>query len=272
MEEEVRVLFVDDEQNILNAIKRAFLDESYTILTATSGMEGIALLEKDLIQVVISDYRMPDMNGIEFLAEVNRRWPQTVRIVLSGYADTASIVAAVNEGHIYKFVAKPWNDNELRVTISNAIERYFLYRRNEELTVELSEKNKQLRQLNEALETLLNEESESLEFRSKVVTAYQNILDAIPAGIFGIDSNNIMALCNSMWIAISGKSHGDLDQPIDKLYAENLARFIAEVNTTGSAKKRMVINGIKGILSGVVMRDKDNQEGIILVFMREDDM
>jgi PAS domain-containing protein len=126
--------------------------------------------------------------------------------------------------------------------------------------------------LNEALETLLNEESERLEFRSKVVTVYQNILDAIPAGVFGIDSNNVMALCNSTWIGIFGKSYCDLNRPVDMLYADDLARFIAEVNANGRAKKRQVVNGIKGVLSGVAMKDSDSQEGILLVFMREDDV
>jgi len=195
-----------------------------------------------------------------------------VRIVLSGYADIASIVAAVNEGHIYKFVPKPWNDDELKVTISNAIERYFLHKKNVELTTELSEKNRTLLKLNQELKELLEEKSENLEFRAKIVTAYQNILDAIPAGIFGIDSNNVMALCNSTWIAITGKACGDLDQTTAGSFAENLNRFIQEVNVKGKAKKRFTVNGIQGILSGIIMKDRDSQEGIILIFMREDDL
>ncbi len=74
---------------------------------------------------------MPNMNGVEFLREVRTRWPDTVRIVLSGYADTASIVSAINEGEIYRFIPKPWNDDDLKVTIANAIERYHLLKKND---------------------------------------------------------------------------------------------------------------------------------------------
>jgi two-component system NtrC family sensor kinase len=272
VDEETKVLFVDDEQNVLNAIKRVFLDEKCVILSATSGAEGLKILSKHRVQVVVSDYRMPGMNGIEFLKEVRMQWPETIRIVLSGYADIASIIEAVNEGRIYKFVPKPWNDNELKVTISRAIERYYLHKKNMELALELSKKNDELTRLNKELEVYLTEKSENLEFRSKLVTAYQNILDAIPAGIIGIDSNNVLALCNTTWTEINGKSRFVLDQEIEGHVSEETDQFIEEVSTKGSLKKRTSINGIKGILSGVVMKDGNGQEGIILVFMREDDL
>jgi len=130
MNGEIKILCVDDEPNVLNALKRLFLDEPYTILTAASGQEGLEIIEKENVQIIISDYRMPGMNGVDFLKEARKKWPDTVRIVLSGYADTAAIVSAINEGQIYKFVPKPWNDEELKVTISNAIERYHLFKKN----------------------------------------------------------------------------------------------------------------------------------------------
>src|SRR5664279_3494055 len=126
MEEQIRILLVDDEKNVLKALERTFLDEEYEILKASSGIDGLSILESvSPVQVVISDYRMPEMNGVDFLREVCKKWPDTVRIVLSGYADTASIVSAINEGEIYKFISKPWNDDELKVAIANALERYY---------------------------------------------------------------------------------------------------------------------------------------------------
>ncbi len=155
MDENITILCVDDERNVLKSLIRLFLDCEYTILTATSGKEGLNLLEKEDAQIIISDYRMPVMNGAEFLKEVFQLYPKTVRIVLSGYADADSILSAINEGHIYKFIPKPWDDNELKVTILNAIERYFLVKKNEELTVELMKKNKELTELNNKLVKLL---------------------------------------------------------------------------------------------------------------------
>ncbi|MEW6719215.1 MAG: response regulator [Thermodesulfobacteriota bacterium] len=129
-----RILCVDDERNTLRALSRAFMDEEYEILTAPSGAEGIAVLEEmSPVQVVISDYRMPGMNGVEFLKQVRERWPDAVRMVMSGYADTCSVVDAINEGQIYKFIPKPWSDEELRMTIANALERYDLHRENARL-------------------------------------------------------------------------------------------------------------------------------------------
>ena len=128
MTENVTILCVDDEANVLKSLKRLFLDEDYEILTAESGSEGLVLLEQrqQPVQVVISDYRMPEMDGVAFFKEVHDRWPDTVRIVLSGYADTAAVVAAINEGQVYRFIPKPWNDDELKVTIAKAVDLYFL--------------------------------------------------------------------------------------------------------------------------------------------------
>lgn len=124
MRETTRILFVDDEPHILRAIKRLFMDEAYEILTALSGTEGLRVLESaDPVPVVVSDYRMPGMNGVSFLSEVRRRWPDTVRIVLSGYADTAAVVAAVDEGRISRFVPKPWDDHELKAAVASALNR-----------------------------------------------------------------------------------------------------------------------------------------------------
>lgn len=155
MDELVRILLVDDEVNVLRALERTFLDEEYEVLTAPSGSEGLSILQDvSPVQVVVSDYRMPQMNGVDFLREVRRRWPDTVRIVLSGYADTAVVISAINEGEIYKFIAKPWNDDELRIAIINALERYSLNKKNIELTEALSAKIEELKQANAALERL----------------------------------------------------------------------------------------------------------------------
>jgi len=122
-----RILCVDDEPNILKSLKRVFHASDYDLITARSGPEGLEMLEKmSPFQVVVSDYRMPRMNGVEFLAQVRERWPDTVRIILSGNADVPGLVAAINEGMVYRFVLKPWNNDDLRVTLANAVERYDL--------------------------------------------------------------------------------------------------------------------------------------------------
>ena len=138
MAETIKLLCVDDERNVLRALERIFMDDDYEILTAISGEDGLAVLaDNSDVQVVVSDFRMPGMNGVEFLRQVCEKYPDTVRIVLSGYADTGAVVSAINEGQIYKFVSKPWSDEELRQTVAKAVEAFSLHRQNRALAEEL---------------------------------------------------------------------------------------------------------------------------------------
>ncbi len=190
--EQVRILCVDDERNVLRALERIFLDDNYEIVLAGSGEEGLkAMDESGPFQVVLSDYRMPVMNGVEFLMSVFDRWPETVRIVLSGYADASAIVSAINEGHIYRFIPKPWNDEELRVTIQNCVERYFLMKRNSELLEELGAAN-------QALEVKVQLRTEELELRNRALEFSQILLSSMPVGVVGIDANGMIAYCNDV--------------------------------------------------------------------------
>jgi two-component system NtrC family sensor kinase len=197
MEESTRILCVDDDQNVLRSLTRLFLDDPYEILTAPSGAEGLLILDRSgTVPVVISDFRMPGMNGVEFLSEVRKRWPDTVRIVLSGYADTGAIVSAINEGQIYKFVAKPWNEHELKVTVINALERYDLGRRNRELAEELRRKNGELKGLNRDLERLVAERTAALTMQNRRLTESLGILDNLPMAVVGIDPQGTVFHCN----------------------------------------------------------------------------
>ncbi|MDD2542535.1 MAG: response regulator [Desulfuromonadaceae bacterium] len=189
----VRILCVDDERNVLRSLERIFHDDDYEIVTAGSGDEGLEIMaaSSDCFQVVVSDYRMPIMNGVEFLKEVYERWPDTVRIVLSGYADAGAIVAAINEGHIYKFIPKPWNDEELRITIHNCLERYFILKKNRELLDELA-------RANQVLEEKVQQRTEDLELRNRALEFSQTMLGNLPVGVVGVDENGLIVHCNSV--------------------------------------------------------------------------
>jgi diguanylate cyclase (GGDEF)-like protein/PAS domain S-box-containing protein len=114
------LLLVDDEANILSALRRMLRNEGYRILTASSAREGLEILALNEVQVILSDQRMPEMTGTEFLGRVKQLHPDTVRIVLSGFTELTSIIEAVNQGAIYKFLIKPWDDDLLRGHISDA--------------------------------------------------------------------------------------------------------------------------------------------------------
>ncbi|WP_088285538.1 EAL domain-containing protein [Ideonella sp. A 288] len=119
-----RLLIVDDEPNILSALRRLLRHEGYEIHTAASGTEALELLAIEPIQVVVSDQRMPGMSGTEFLGHVNSMYPQTVRIALSGYADLTAVTEAVNQGAIYRFLSKPWNDEDLKGALQAAFRHW----------------------------------------------------------------------------------------------------------------------------------------------------
>lgn len=131
--ESFRLLFVDDEPGIVKAMQRIFMDEDYHIQTATSPRVALEMLSQNPVHLIVSDHRMPGMTGAEFLKEVKQRWPETIRIMLTGHADVQSIMGAVNDGAVYKFITKPWNDDDLRLTVSLALQQYALLQENRKL-------------------------------------------------------------------------------------------------------------------------------------------
>ncbi len=158
------ILFVDDEENILKSLTRLFIDEDYEIHTAISGREGLDLINNGLRPaVIISDQRMPEMNGAEFLHRVRKLLPDSIRLVLTGYADIKSAVEAINQGGIYRYILKPWDDEELKNTIGEAVQLVALKAENKRLNSELINKNIQLEQINEHLEEKVRQRTAELE-------------------------------------------------------------------------------------------------------------
>jgi len=136
------VLYVDDEENNLNSF-RAALRRNYNIYTALSGEEGMDILSKNDIHVVVTDQRMPTMTGVQFLQHIPPE-KDNIRIILTGFSDIESIIEAINTGMVYRYITKPWDKDELKITIDNAIETIMLRRNNKHLIEELKEYNEQL--------------------------------------------------------------------------------------------------------------------------------
>jgi two-component system response regulator HupR/HoxA len=125
MDEKRTVLFVDDEEKVLKSLQRGLIDEPYGCLFAASGKQALSLLDQHEIHVICTDMRMPEMNGLELLKTVKEKYPQIVRLVLSGYTQVGMLLTAINQGEIFKFVTKPWKlEEEFKPTIQQAIEYY----------------------------------------------------------------------------------------------------------------------------------------------------
>lgn len=118
-----RIMIVDDEPANLRVLARLFGDE-YAVLTAGSGAEALALLQQYDVALLITDQRMPEMTGIELVKKTAPLRPRMVRIILTGYTDVETLVDAINCGQVYRYVSKPWNNDELRLTVTRAIEHY----------------------------------------------------------------------------------------------------------------------------------------------------
>lgn len=157
------LLFVDDEPSILSSLKRLFRPHGYRILTAEGGEPGLAVLEQERVDLVISDMRMPHMDGARFLEQVRLRHPDTIRILLTGYADIESTVAAINRGEVYRYINKPWDDREIVLIVGEALERKRLERENGRLNAVVEAQNAELRALNAGLEQKVAERTEELK-------------------------------------------------------------------------------------------------------------
>jgi two-component system NtrC family sensor kinase len=184
-----KVLFVDDEPHILSSLKRLLRGEDYQILTATSGEEGLKVLQTNSVQLVISDQRMPNMEGTVFLQKVKELYPHTVRVILSGFADASVIVESINKGEIYRFIGKPWNDEELKSSIRQSFEHYEILQHTRELEEQTRLQNVRLSKMNEYLENMVEQRTESLKLS-------QEILENLPVGVVGISREMEVVFAN----------------------------------------------------------------------------
>jgi response regulator RpfG family c-di-GMP phosphodiesterase len=164
------VLFVDDEPAILSSLKRLFRKSSFNCCFAESGEEGLKLLEQQPFDLIVSDMRMPKMSGAEFLAIARSKWPDTIRILLTGHSDISSTIDALNKGGIYRYISKPWNDQEL----DEAIEQSLRLRRLERERIELLELTQSQ---NDKLQSFNTELEERVKARTQEIQQTADMLD-----------------------------------------------------------------------------------------------
>ncbi len=153
-----KIALVDDEINILKALRRALGRQGWEILTFNSPTEALKELEFERIDLVISDYKMPEMSGTDFLKKLEKLQPDACRIILSGQADLEGLTEAINKVGIYRFILKPWSDEELRLTIKHALEHSKLEQENKELVKMI---RKQRAKINDQMSELRRLEKES---------------------------------------------------------------------------------------------------------------
>ena len=173
MSEAAQILFVDDEKPILNSLKRLFRPTGHKVHIAQSGAEGLNVLGEHTIDIVVSDMRMPEMDGAEFLTNVASKWPATTRMLLTGYADLTSAIDAINNGAIARYLTKPWQDDDIVMCVQQAIDTTRLAREKARLEALTAKQNAELKELNESLEAKVAQRTQEIEAgRAKLEEAH----------------------------------------------------------------------------------------------------
>lgn len=204
------LLLVDDEENILRALTRLFRRDGYTLLTATGGEEGLELLDAHKVGVILSDQRMPGMIGSVFLEQAEKKQPDTIRLMLSGYTELESVTDAINRGAVYKFLTKPWDDELLRENVRQAFEQYELRAERDRLAEELRAANTQLAQANVALKRQVSSQGHELNLQQRLLELSREVLEHLPVGVLGVGDDGVIVLANHRVHQLLGHPEGTM--------------------------------------------------------------
>src|SRR5882724_6664314 len=185
------LVFVDDEPTIVASLRRVFIDEDYDILTATSGAEAIELVRNNKVSLIITDMRMPGMDGVQVLEEVSRLSPDTLRLVLTGYADKETTVNAINRGRAHHYLLKPWDNEEIRLLVAQYLRQFELQDEVTKLQALTTTQNERLRRHNDELEELVQE-------RTEEITNKNQQLETVNAKLKGSYYSTVKVLGNTI--------------------------------------------------------------------------
>ena len=214
---------------------------------------------------------MLQMSGIDFLSQVKDLSPETIRIVLTGYTDIDSITEAINQGQIYKFLLKPWNDQNLKIEIKKAFDQYELIQANKKLHQKILEQNEELKTVNENLEGLVKERTRELEIQNQALELSRAILEDLPIPIIGVSEEKMIVLLNQkvQSIKIMEKSL-TIGSTIQEYFDENLEKKIEQVMINNQKVRLLgcVFDGIKYNLDLIPLSGRFQGKGLIVVFQR----
>ena len=236
-ESEHTILCVDDEKNILNSLKRLLRKESYKVLTASGGSDGLKLLKENEVHLVLSDQRMPEMNGTDFMAMVKKGYPDIIRIILTGYTDVDSITESINKGNVYKFFLKPWDDQNLKLEIRQALEQYNLIQANKKLHEKVIKQNEELQRINENLEDMVKERTKDLEVQNKALELSRHILEDLPVPIIGVSSEEMIVITNRAAHSMNNGKNIELGKELSDYFPNDVSKKLADALSSGKTQK-----------------------------------
>jgi predicted signal transduction protein with EAL and GGDEF domain/FixJ family two-component response regulator len=202
------LMLVDDEPNIVASLKRLFRRDGYRLLGANSGAEALEVLAREEVDVILSDQRMPGMTGVDFLRRAKALHPHTVRMTLSGFTDLQSIIDAVNEGAVYKFLTKPWDDERLREHVAQAFAHKEMADENRRLEQAVALAHQEQAGLNERLAQLLDQQRHQSQLMELSASSLHDMVDTLPAAVLAFDPDGHLAYLNRRAIQLLPEANG----------------------------------------------------------------
>ncbi|MGQ9570978.1 MAG: HD domain-containing phosphohydrolase [Thermodesulfovibrionales bacterium] len=240
----VRILFVDDEENILQSLRRLTIDEDFEVMTAISGEKALEILKDDKdIGIIVSDQRMPGMTGVEFLEKSREIQTDAIRIILTGYADIKAAVDAINKGGAYRYISKPWKDEELLQVLRDTAQRYLLAVENKRISQIIKKQNEELKNWNSQLEIMVQEQTIDIQNQNKklqelneklkknfknFIEAFSNLIEMRDKTVSG-HSKNVAIISRHTAISMSLS-----DQDISNIFIAALLHDIGKIGIPDS--------------------------------------
>lgn len=260
------ILFVDDEPGILRTLERMFRRENLELFFALGAEEALAILRSHPIDLIVSDLRMPGVDGIELMKQVQELSPDTIRVILTGYANVDTAIKAINEGHVFQFVTKPWDDEELRITVRRCLRQADLIRENRELQERIRKQNEMLKELNEELENRVMERTRELTLHNQALRISQNILHNLPIPLFGISVEGIVVLANQAGARLFPEHSQIIGANYENIFPGDLVLKFRQQKVTSDFDP-VKIGGKDYLMSTTELQFSDSQKGILVMFL-----
>ncbi|MCP5282983.1 MAG: EAL domain-containing protein [Rhodoferax sp.] len=257
------VLLVDDEPNVLASLKRLLRPDGYRILSASSGQEGLDMLARQPVDIIVSDQRMPGMTGVQFLRQAKALYPQTIRIVLSGHTELQSVTDAINEGAVYRFLTKPWDDAQLRDFIEQAFRHKELADENETLNIKVMTANQELATSNRQLQEVLDRKQRALVRGEQNLDVLRDALMQVDLPVLAIDDDGVVAFANTQ-----AEQLGPGLQLLGNELAARLPSLAALVNSAAPQRGRFLSpRGLAYLARWQAMGHASNARGLVITLI-----
>jgi len=250
-----KILIVDDEADIRNVLLRQFRKEPIDLLFASSGKDALSILDANIVHLVMTDHKMHGMNGLDLLRQVKRKWPDVIRLLISGNIETELLINAINKGEVYRFITKPWDAEELKSYVFEGLHHYDV----------LEENNKMMKKI-------LNSVTGSTEKNGERTTSIRlsdSILEELPFGIIIVDDGGSIIKMNRWAARLTSVDKYDQAISLESIFYSEIVSFINNgfSRNDGQDAEKFKLNGMSiNIRLRSLRKDIDSERGLVIIY------